>query len=211
MTTKIPGCKLVQNDAEIIKPYIDDKYSKDFKKYGTLHTGIDVTGSYVCSMSRGEVILANDNKVIIADGKSGFCYSNMDDVYVQEGDIIKPTQVLGGLKDYVHVEYISSEGTQWPVRVEGKTYYKHDPTDMIVNGYVADNSEPIKVVKNEYYELMDDYSAWNEAYSDDIVTENTPIEDINDPGYEIDEIDEIDIFNIDTDQPWAYPDDNLDT
>lgn len=169
MGIKLPMSKLVQDNAEIIKPYINDKNSKDFKKYGTLHTGIDVSGQSVHSMSRGEVILANDNKVIIADGKDGFCYSNLDDVYVQEHDLITSNQVIGGCKDYVHVEYITSTGTQWPVRVEGKTYYKQDPTDLIVNGYVKYDSDPIEVVKNEYYSLMEDSREWDSVDTSNIV------------------------------------------
>lgn len=145
----ITGCDITHSDAEVIIPYIDDVSSSAYRQYKMLHDGITVLSSSAYSPCFGTVvdvgrtvdgtytvsILYNPNSII------RIC--NLETCNVKAGQDIPTNICIGSVKyNKLKVEHATTrkERSSSVVRVDGNTYYKHDPTAIVsgFNKYIAD-------------------------------------------------------------------------
>lgn len=144
---KLSNSPLTKSDTNILVPYIDNKKNSWYKTYGGYHTGVDVEGSEIYAYQSGIVIqigdLDNNLKSVLIQYTASIClrYSNMSSLIVNMGDVIKPGDILGIAKKFVHFEYLSKneDNSMWPLRVGTMTYFKHDP-ELIFDGVVKLNA-----------------------------------------------------------------------
>ena len=59
--------------------------------------------------------------------------------YIDLGDTVESSQMIGECKEFIHVAYLSTTQAEshWPVRVGSVTYYTHDPELYITGGMNA--------------------------------------------------------------------------
>lgn len=135
--SKILDCIVTGEDANILKPFVGDRTSKEFRKYG-LHTGIDLEGKSIFSISSGSVRRVTKTSVFVYDDECGFLYSNLSNVLVDEYQELDIGDDIGETDDYVHFEYMTKLGSQFPFRHGELTLFRQDPTDILENSYMRD-------------------------------------------------------------------------
>ena len=145
----ILGCDITHSDAEVLVPYIDDISSSDYKKYKMLHDGITLSSPSAYSPCFGTVVdvgRAIDGTYtvsILYDPNSIIRMCNLETCNVKAGQAISTNTRIGSVKhNKLKIEHATTrnEGSQSVVRVDGNTYYKHDPTAIVsgFNKYIAD-------------------------------------------------------------------------
>ena len=151
----ITNCVVTNSDAEVVKEYVDSDRSALYKVYKGYHTGVDLKSSNVYSMCPGVVSIVNtmpDSKllsvVIQFDATNCIIYSNIVNSMVDVGQIVSTYQQIGTCKDFVHFEYANTVPSRWPVRVGAQTFFKHDPTQLLIYGYDSIISYPGAVLSN---------------------------------------------------------------
>lgn len=170
--TILRNCPVTHSDAEVNKPYVKEKHSAEFKQHG-LHTGIDIAGNEAVSICDGVVKRVTDKSVFVYDGKCGFLYDNLDEIYVDESEEIEANDPIGSAKNYVHFEYMTKQGEKFPFRYGNITLFRQDPTNILETGYtrdvtfdrddvyndvltIADTTQPDYTTPEEYYDVTDE-------------------------------------------------------
>lgn len=155
---KLEYCIVTDNESEIQKPFVSDKSDKQFKKYG-VHTGIDLKGENVYSISEGTVKRVTSKSVFVYDGNCGFLYDNLSDIFVEEGEELDYGDLLGQITDYVHFEYMTKQGGKLPFRHGNLTLFRQDPIGILEEGYMtaeqvdlADTHNEISLAEDDEYE-----------------------------------------------------------
>lgn len=151
---KLSNSPLTKSDTNILVPYIDSQSHSWYKKYGGYHTGVDVEGSEIYAYQSGVVIQIGDLDdglkavVIQYTANISLRYANMSSLLIKMGDVIKPGELIGIAKKFVHFEYLSKtkENSMWPVRVGTMTYFKHDP-ELIFDDVVKLNANDWSQIK----------------------------------------------------------------
>lgn len=126
-----------------------------------IHTGVDIELTQVCSVCRGVVIdigqdLYESGYSIIIQYDVNQCvrYGHIKQVSVVVGQVIETHQVIGIANKFVHFEYLHTQvpsNDMFPVRVGTVTYYKYNPTGLVVNADVLlpdTNRTEIDIVQN---------------------------------------------------------------
>ena len=127
-------------ETEIVRPYIDSIADPNYKKYNGYHTGVDLKATSVYNLCPGTAVFVGEDatgQIVIVQHDISHCvmYKELKSVAVSAGQFVDSAQLIGTVKSYVHVDYLTDGNTMWPVRVGSQTLYKHDPTDIIFNGY----------------------------------------------------------------------------
>lgn len=135
MITTITG-----GETEIVKPYIESIADPNYKKYGGYHTGVDLKATSVYNLCPGTAVFVGKDEtgqIVIVQHDVSHCimYKELSTVAVEAGQFVDSYQLLGTVKSYVHVDYLTDGNTMWPVRVGSQTLYKHDPTPILTTGY----------------------------------------------------------------------------
>ncbi len=159
---------------DIIKPYISSKSDPAYKIYKTLHTGVDVKCDDVLNICPGVATLVNvsgNHGTVIIQYDLANCiqYSNLRVVDVQLGQYVDTYARIGSADKYVHIDYLATGQNVWPVRVGAQTLYKHDPTDIVLNGYESifnylanyQVPEPVYVTDDELPPTVDSMLYYN--------------------------------------------------
>lgn len=148
------NCPITHRDSQILKAWIGDAKSKEYRQNKGYHTGIDIVADSVYSICAGVCTYVGNSSeernvaVIQYDHDISFRYCNLDVVAIKKGQIIEEpyTQEVGVAHDWVHFEVISTAHSNWCVRVGGRDYYKQDPLpylngemDFISDWYRYDN------------------------------------------------------------------------
>lgn len=140
----ITNCVVTNSDSTVIKEYVDSDRDERYKLYKGYHTGIDLSGQDVYSMCPGVVSIVsidpNSNMISLViqfDATNCLIYSNLIDCTVDVGQTVDTYAKVGTCKDYVHFEYANKVPSRWPVRVGAQTFYKHDPTALVKDGYAS--------------------------------------------------------------------------
>jgi len=148
---------------DIIKPFIDDEHSEEFKKYGGFHTGVDVNVFDVKALASGVVIDIGRESGGVAvtvqfDVNSCLRYMHMRLINLHLGSTLKKGDSVGLSNKYLHFEYIKPISIKpiWPVRIGKLTYYKHDPTPIITGDLVIDNTDVWYANLDLNFEYVDD-------------------------------------------------------
>ena len=135
MRDTIVNCPITHKDSEVLKDWIGDPKSKEYKQNKGYHTGIDIVADNVYSICAGVCTYVGKsseerNVVIIQyDHNVSFRYCNLDAVVVRKGQLIEEpyTQEIGVAHEWVHFEVITTSHSNWCVRVGGRDYYKQNP------------------------------------------------------------------------------------
>ena len=127
-------------DAKVLKQHVVSETDPLFSEYNGYHTGMDLKSLKAYSPIPGDVLYIGEDessKCIIMQFDSGTCvmYKNMNSIVVKEGQTIEVGQLLGSCFNYLHVDLLRLEESMWPVRVRGRTYFKHNPESLLVDGY----------------------------------------------------------------------------
>ncbi len=136
----IKNCEITKSDAIIICPYIDSKNSPDFKKYKRLNECIEIATDSFYSMCYGSVYSVeknSNNRYVVTvrfDSSTILRYCNLNSVDVKTGQYIHPSDKVGdtsyGRGQFEYATQFQCD-SNWPVRIEEYTYYKHDPLDVL--------------------------------------------------------------------------------
>lgn len=146
--SKLEYCIVTDDESEIQKPFVSAKTDKQFKKYG-IHTGIDLKGENVYSISEGTVKRVTSKSLFVYDGNCGFLYDNLSNIFVDEGEELDYGDILGEIKDYVHFEYMTKQGGSLPFRHGNLTLFRQDPIGILEEGYMTDEQADIADTYNE--------------------------------------------------------------
>ena len=136
-------CEITKGSTEIITPYIDKTDSEEYKKYGYLHSGVTLKASKVYSPTVGTIVHVgrdgNRYMVTLLSNESRLIrFGNLTSTTVSTGDLVYKGDNIGAIHNrVVKIEYADKyvNSSIWPVHYNESVYYKHDPTDMIRNGY----------------------------------------------------------------------------
>ena len=137
MNEIIKDCKITQSDAEVLRTWVDDNQSSDYKKYREYHTGVDLKATSVFTIcpcvctyiGRDEY----DKNVVIVqyDAYRSFRYANLESVSVSQGSALTTGTQLGIADKFVHFELLTRDESMWPVRVWREDYYKQNPMEYV--------------------------------------------------------------------------------
>lgn len=135
MNDIIVNCPITHKDSKILKDWIVDPKSKEYRQNKGYHTGIDIVAENVYSICAGVCTYvgksSEERNVVIVqyDHNLSFRYCNLDVISVRKGQLISEpyTQEIGVAHEYVHFEAITTTKSNWCVRVGGRDYYKNDP------------------------------------------------------------------------------------
>jgi hypothetical protein len=142
---QIEHCLVTNSTATILKPYIDNVKSYQYRKYKGYHTGIDIKTQEPRCVCIGVVTYIGQNtdegKIVVIQYTHdiSFRYTNLISVQVNVGDTLTQYDLVGYCKDHVHFECISlTAKSNWTVKVGDRTYCKIDPTGYVDNSYQYD-------------------------------------------------------------------------
>lgn len=116
-------------------------------------TGMDVYGKDCYSLAPGQVVYigVNQNNTFVVNVKTNnneiLRYDNLMKLSVATGQQIEKDELVGvSSHGWLHIEYVTSwqGGSNFPVRVNDKLYYKQDPEDIVYERYQL---EPISDVE----------------------------------------------------------------
>ena len=134
MRNTIVNCLITHKDSEVLKDWIGDPKSKEYKQNKGYHTGIDIVADNVYSICAGVCTYvgksSEERNVVIVqyDHNTSFRYCNLDVVSVRKGQIVDYHAELGVAHEWVHFEVITTTFSDWCVRVGGRDYYKQNPS-----------------------------------------------------------------------------------
>lgn len=151
MNDIITNCPITLIDSKVLRVWVDNSNSKAYKISNEYHTGVDVVASEVYSICAGVCTYvgrsSEERNVIIIqyDHNISFRYCNLDEVKIRKGQTVEYKEIIGIAHDWVHFELITTEYSNWCVRVGNRDYYKHDPlqyasgeVDFSTSGAVED-------------------------------------------------------------------------
>lgn len=139
---------ITKSTTSILFPWIVNKQSMWYARYGGYHSGIDIKANSVYSYSDGVVMqIGTDGKTfevsIQYDVNNIIRYMNLKNVSVSYGQNIVAGDLIGIAKDFVHFEHCTLDKTnelplnmEWAIRLESVQYYKHDP-EPLINGLIT--------------------------------------------------------------------------
>lgn len=139
--TVIKNCVLVGGrDAEVISEF--DETATPYMHQGELHSGTDIKATNVYSVCPGTVMIANkyeNHYIVVVQYNLGSCmmYHHLKSITVKVNDQIQLSDKIGVADRWVHVCYLTQQSSIWPVRVLDRTYYKHNPAEILSTGYGA--------------------------------------------------------------------------
>lgn len=138
--TILYNCRVTRADSEVLQFWVGDKDNDEFKRTHRYHTGVDIAGTDAYSIVPGKVIQVskeNNTYCVTVQYESNSCvrYKNLQCVEVDINQTVEVGTLLGKAIRSIHVELLRSIQSMWPVRIGGRTYYKHDPYELIVQGY----------------------------------------------------------------------------
>ena len=133
---------VTNSDKGVKLRYIDNIKDELFKRHG-FHTGIDLYADGVYSYASGVVT------AIGKDTNTGTTYTvsvqynplitlrycNLKSIDVESGQHIQQGYKIGNAdRGYVRFEYCTKEkkGSVFAVRIGTETYYKHNPTELLI-------------------------------------------------------------------------------
>lgn len=136
----IYDCTVTNSNATVLKHNVTDTKDPLYKVYKGYHPGVDLKCDKVYSQFPGQVAyvgqdLGNYCVAVMYNVSNYFMYKHLKSVNVSEGDRVDTSQLLGVANKYVHVDYLTLVTSKWPVRIYNSTYYKHDPTTILTEGY----------------------------------------------------------------------------
>ena len=131
----VANCPVTLTTSNVLYPYIDDVSHKWYRRYGSLHSGVDITAKSVYSICQGVVLFvgqtSDDLKEVTVqyDANRIVRYCHLSDVYVHSGDTVERSELIGYADTFVRFEYATIvQGTScWTVHINSQTYYKHNP------------------------------------------------------------------------------------
>lgn len=135
--TVVTHCMLSDLSAKVV-------VSKGWEPTGLhIHTGVDINIVSIHSVCRGVVIYVGADLyetglsiVIQYDVNQCVRYGHLKSVGVAVGQLITTGQVIGVADKFVHLEYLNTTAPEFnvfPLRIGKVTYYKYDPTGLVVN------------------------------------------------------------------------------
>ena len=134
----------------IIKPFINDDKSINFKKYNGYHTGVDIDISNVTALASGVVtFIGNDldgvSVSVEYDSDYTVRYSSLKSSELKINQTVSKGQAIGISNKSLHLEILKPvqpvAGPVWPVRINTLTHYKHDPTPLADGSFILDNTD----------------------------------------------------------------------
>ena len=157
MNDIIVNCPITHKDSEVLKDWIDDSKSKEYRQNRGYHTGVDIAADDIYSICAGVCTYvgksSEERNIVIVqyDHDVSFRYCNLHAVAVRKGQIIEPKMKLGVAHRWVHFEVITTSFSDWCVRVGGRDYYKQNPS-AYARGFV-DYSTSGNVEDFRFYEV----------------------------------------------------------
>lgn len=140
----ISNCVVTQSNAQILRSYVDSVKDPLYKVYKKLCLGVEIklpkTPQTIYSLFPGVVVHVGHVEkkyTIIIAYNSTHCvkYDNLTTAVVKLGDEVDTAQKIGTCADFLHFEYLNNNVSNWPVRIDATTLYKHDPTVLLTDGY----------------------------------------------------------------------------
>lgn len=134
MNDIIYGCPITLKDSEVLKDWIGDPKSKEYRQNKGYHTGVDIVAENVYSICAGVCTYvgksSEERNVVIVqyDHNVSFRYCNLDVVSVRKGQTVDYQMEVGVAHEWVHFEVITTTFSDWCVRVGGRDYYKQNPS-----------------------------------------------------------------------------------
>lgn len=131
-----------------------NKFDLPYKEYSKLivgrwhnsvpyHTSIDIKTKEVYNIYDGVVIdISTDGKYQIVNVQINYDdvirYGHLTSVVASIGSAVSVGDMIGTTSDIVAVEYCNTNNTNnksnsFPVHIGSMTYYKYDPTDVVIN------------------------------------------------------------------------------
>lgn len=159
MDKVINNCKITKSDAKVIKEYVYDASNPLYKKYGGYSSGIELSAYNIYSLYAGTVAYVGKFEkrytVIIAYDKEHLVsYNLLTKVLCKPNEFVDIGTLIGYTNKSVRFEYLTLDKSRWPVRVLNDTYYKNDPTDVLLSGgaslYQYDKSVSLSLPDDKY-------------------------------------------------------------
>lgn len=160
----IKDCIVTKSDSNVIREYVTNKKSDLYKKYGSYNSGIELETKEVYNAFDGKVMNVNydDNKysvIVQLDSNNCIKYSGLKDVNIKLGDVLNSGDYIGSCKKSVKVEYGNKVESKFPIRILKTTFYKQDPTDLLITG-----KSPVKDDLRYDYINYDSYDIYDDVY-----------------------------------------------
>lgn len=155
----IENCLLTHKNSVVLKNCMMEVSSTRYLTGQQYHTGIDIEADTVYAICAGVctyVGYSTEEKHVVLlqyDSNTSFRYCNLDAVNVRKGQVIDNEARIGHADKYIHFEVITTEYSNWCVRVGNKDYYKHDPTNYLLNNTEYEHSGS---VENFYFSNIDE-------------------------------------------------------
>lgn len=147
---------LTDQEFNIICPWITQSDRKLYRKYKTLHTGVDISGKKAYAYSQGVILMIGiqGDKYSVTvqfDAENIFRYCNLSSVDLAVGDIVQAGDRIGTAKRHLHFEWATTaEKSKFPVYIGDVTYYKQNPERLFNGDVVLKANDWSKVTENEY-------------------------------------------------------------
>ena len=76
---------------------------------------------------------------ILCNPRECIRYGNITKTELKEGDTVAFGQLIGKCQKYVLFEYcsVAQSGSLWPVRINDKSFYKHNPKEILDGTYIV--------------------------------------------------------------------------
>lgn len=131
---------VTKSDAVILKYFTYDETKNTSMLHEDIHTGVDIQGQKVYSMSPGTVILVGydgkyKNVIIRLDEENCFNYAHLTDTDLRYNEDVEEGTFIGHCDSFVHFEHGSRQQTLWPIRIGTLTYFKKDPMYVLENSW----------------------------------------------------------------------------
>lgn len=142
----ISNCEITKQDSQVLRECVLDKNSAAYKATHEFHTGTDLQATSVYSAYDGTVVSVGEDSsgqsVIIQTGVSFcVCYKHLMNVNVQPGYQLAAGYHIGDVSKWVHVELLTHDTNDWPVRIGAEDWFKQDTEPLLNHSLVCQNDD----------------------------------------------------------------------
>lgn len=159
----IDNCQITRSyNVNVLRPFIESESDPNFRKFGSLSSGVDLEAEQVFAALFGVVLQVGEYSdypgkycmTIQYDNFTCVRYGNLKTVMFQEGDPIQYADHIGDADGYVHVELCTryKDNNRWPVYIQGVTWYKKDPMPFVDDtvGFPDEEEMPTYLVIDDH-------------------------------------------------------------
>ena len=159
---------------------IENPSTKLIKRYWSMttpkNTSIDVYADDVYNMLEGYSLDALENQTpqgtrytvsIKISNELIIRYLNLKELYLPSRSLVEPGFKIGKADKYVGIECCTRVRSPYSVIYGGRTYYKEDPAEFLLNDYEPDISTfTFYMILSQHFEIFDESSEFVDSNND---------------------------------------------